>query len=188
MLHRTIALLCLAVVFACTAALQAATTEAVERLTFTAAKAPEDALNKDGRLQLVIRRWSTDDERMLMTKAAAEPAKLLEPFRNVGGIGYLEWPGGLEYTVRYAHRTERPDGGSDILLVAERPLWVWWDPNAKWSNERPYSVIHVRVNKDGTGEGRVSSNIKGDKVTGIALADQTGAPLLTDVRRESASS
>lgn len=186
MLHRTIAVMGMAVVLGVTAVLHAETTEPVDRFTFIAANAPQDGLNKSGRLQLVIKRWSTDDERTTLANAAAEPARLLEAFRNVGGIGYLQWPGGLEYTVRYAYRTPGPDGGVDIVLVAERPLWVWWDQNAKWSNERPYSVVHLRVGKNGTGAGRFSTNIKADQNTGVVLADSP-APLLTDVRRESVS-
>lgn len=188
MLHRTIAVVSVVAVLACAAVLHAETTDAVERFTFRAANAPQDALTKDGRLQLVINRWSTDEERRLMEQAAADPAKLLEPFRNVGGIGYLQWPGGLEYTVRYARQTPRPDGGADIVLVAERPLWLWWDANTKWSNEPPYTVINLRVNKDGTGEGHVSitTEIESDEDAGIALADTSRQPLLTEVRRESA--
>ena len=189
MLHRTIAMLSVAVVLACTAVLHADTNNAVDRFTFTAANAPQDALNKDGRLQLVINRWSTDEERELMTNAAGDPAKMLDAFRNVGAIGYLQWPGGLEYSVRYARRTARPDGGADIVLVAERPLWLWWDSNAKWSPDQPFTVVHLRVNKDGTGEGRasVSPAIKSDATLGIALADTTAPALLTNIRRESAS-
>ena len=187
MLHRTIAALSVAVVLACTAVLHAETENVVDRFTFTAANAPKDALAKDGRLQLVIKRWSTDEERKMVAGAVADPATLLSSFRNVAGIGYLQWPGGLEYTVRYARRTPRADGGADIVLVAERPVWVWWNENAKWSPDPPFTVVHLRVNKDGVGEGRIATatGFTRDDSTGIALTDQNGPALITDLRRAS---
>ena len=188
MLHRTIALLSVAAALACTAALHAETTALAERFTFVAANAPQDGLNKDGRLSLTLQRWSTDAERDRMAAAAAEPARLLDAFRDVGGIGYLQWPGGVEYTIRYARRAPRSDGGADLTLVAERPLWVWWDTNAKWTPEPGFTVLQLRVNKDGAGEGRAiaTTRVKSDKDAGIALADANAPVLLTDVRRSPA--
>jgi len=120
-----------------------------------------------------------------MAAAAAEPARLLDAFRDIGGIGYLQWPGGVEHTIRYARRATRADGGADITLVAERPLWIWWDANAKWAPEPGFTVLHVRVNKDGTGEGRAAATtrVRSDKEAGIALADANAPVLLTDIRR-----
>jgi hypothetical protein len=187
MLHKTIALMSVAAALVCTAALYAETVVLAERFTFVAANAPQDALNKDRRLSLTLQRWSTDAERDRMAAAVAEPAKLLDAFRDVGGIGYLQWPGGVEYTIRYAHRTQRPDGSADLTLVIERPLWVWWDTNAKWTPDPGFTLLQVRLNKDGTGEGRAmaTTRIRSDKETGIALADTNAPVLLTDVRRTS---
>ena len=185
MLNKTIALLGVAVVFACTAVLYAEDEGVAERFTFVAAGAPEDGLRKGAPLDLVINRWSTDEERERVMQAVAEPDTLLAAFRNVGAIGYLEWPGGLEYAVRYARRTERPDGGADIVLVAERPLWRWWDDSATWTPEPGYTVIQLRVDAKGMGVGHASfgTTITSDQQTGLALANVSGQPLLTDVRR-----
>ena len=72
------------------------------------------------------------------------PSKLLSALPYVGVLGYLQWPGGLEHSVRYARQTARPDGGSDIVLVVERPLWLWWDPTAKWAADQQFTVVHLR--------------------------------------------
>jgi hypothetical protein len=184
MLHTTIALKSVAAALACTAVLHAETVVA-DRFTFVAAHAPQDGLKKDRRLSLTLQRWSTDAERDRMAAAVAEPTTLLDAFRDVGGIGYLQWPGGVEYTIRYARRTQRPDGGADLTLVVERPLWVWWDTSAKWTPEPGFTVLQVRLNRDGTGEGRAiaTTRINSDKETGLALVDTNAPVLLTDVRR-----
>jgi hypothetical protein len=118
--------------------------------------------------------------------ALEEPSQLLSALPYVGAAGYLQWPGGLEHTVRYARHTARPDGGADIVLVVERPLWLWWDATAKWAADQHFSVVHLRVNKDGTGDGRIATGdgFRRDNDSGIMISDTTKLALLTNVRRE----
>jgi hypothetical protein len=135
-------------------------------------------------------RWSAAAERDRLVTAIGEngPEKLLEAFREVGRIGTLYWPGGLEYPVRYAWRSQRADGGADVVLVVERSVWMWWDSSAP-STSYPYTVVQMKLAKDGSGEGRVSLGVPvaSDKTLGVALADFAKAPaLLADVRREHA--
>jgi hypothetical protein len=187
MLNKSLALAAAAAMCICTAVLHADTSTAVDRFSFVVANAPQDALAKDRRMYVTIHRWSTDEERQRVVKGLSEPATLLNNFFDVGAVGYMQWPGGLEYTVRYARRTPRPEGGWDVVMVAERPVWLWWDASAKWDGSQQFSVVHLRVGKDGKGEGRVAtgSGFKADKDAGITLADTSRPPLLTDVRRES---
>lgn len=186
-MQRKLALLSVAAMLACTAVLQADTTAAVDRFTFTVAGAPQDGLTRDARFRVTINRWSTDEERQLLVGALNEPARLLDAFRNVGAIGYLQWPGGLEYSVRYARRTPRSDGGADVVLLLERPVWQWWDQNIKWQADQHFTVVQFRVGKDGKGEGRIAvgGGFKSDAQAGIIVTDTTRPPQLTDVRRES---
>ena len=159
----------------------------VAQYTFAVANAPKDVSSSDGRLRLRLLRWSSDDERRQLMAALDEPAKLLSALPYVGVAGYLQWPGGLEHTVRYARQTARPDGGADIVLVVERPLWLWWDATAKWAADQQFTVVHLRVNKDGTGDGRIATGdgFRRDADSGIMLSDTTKPALLTNVRRES---
>ena len=162
-----------------------------ERFTFARPPAPASTVDPPDRLGLVIDRWSTDAERDSLVGVIGESgqAKLLDAFWNVGRVGTLKWPGGLEYAVRYARRTARPDGGSDVVLVVERPLWLWWDTKIG-STDYPYTVVQLRLDKDGKGEGRASFGVPvaSDKTIGVTLSDFAKAPaLLTDVRRERAN-
>ena len=164
----------------------------VERFTFTVPNPPESTIDGKARLTLTMHRWSTDAERNRVLEIVKERGneQLLEAFRETGAIGYLRWPGGLEYAVRYAHRTTRPDGGSDVVLVVDRPLWVWWPAgvNVAPSSDARFSIVQIRLDRNGRGEGRVANG------TGFATNPQAGVQLtefdtrpvlLTDVRRDS---
>ena len=176
-----------AVTVVSTAVLSAETARDVAQYTFAVANAPKDIFSSDGRLRLRLLRWSSDDERKQVMAALEEPSTLLSALPYAGVAGYLQWPGGLEHTVRYARQTARPDGGADIVLVVERPLWLWWDATTKWAAEQQFTVVHVRVNKDGTGEGRIATGdgYRRDVDSGIMIADTTKPALLINVRRES---
>jgi hypothetical protein len=158
-----------------------------DRFTFARPPAPESTVDpKDGRLSIDIERWSTAVERDRLIAALAEhgPEKALDAFRDVGRIGTLYWPGGLHYTVRYAWRSQRPDGGADVVVVIDRPAWLWWNTSAP-STPYQYSVVQIRFGKNGIGEGRVSLGVPvaSDKTLGVVLADYDKAPaLLADVR------
>jgi hypothetical protein len=165
-----------------------AQTEGDERYTFTVVNAPETGLG-DGRLQVRIERWSTDAERDQLAAVLAEndPAKISYTLRTGEAAGYLRWPGGLDYTLRYARRTPRPDGGADLIFVADSRVWVWWDAKTDLSVNDPYVVFHVRLDKNGIGEGKVApaSKVRSDKTVGVAMTDfDTRPALLTDVRAD----
>lgn len=185
-MHRFIALLSTAVILAGTAVLSAETARSVGAYSFVVANAPKDAFSPDARMRVRLMRWSTDAERQQLVAALDEPSTLLSALPYVDVVGYLQWPGGLEHSVRYARQTARPDGGTDIVMVVERPLWLWWDPNAKWAADQQFTVVHLRVNKDGRGEGRIATGngFTRDTTSGIVISDTTTPALLTDVRRE----
>lgn len=160
-----------------------------ERFTFTLPNAPDGAVDPD-RMHVVINRWSTTEERDRLFKTLQDQGadNVLREFRATGAIGYIRWPGGLEYSLRYAHRAPRPDGGSDIVLMTDRPIWVWWDQTEKVSTEPfAYSAVQIRLTKAGTGEGRLAgpSGVTADKAAGVMLSNYDAlASRLTDVRRE----
>ena len=170
----------------------AANEDAVERFTFTVPNAPESTVDDD-RFTLTINRWSSDAEREEMLRIMKErgSANALDAFRETGAIGYLRWPGGLEYSVRYAQRVERPDRTADVVLVVERPLWVWWNagvtPAAASEDDARFSVVQIRLDANGKGEGRIVNGpaIETDERLGVVVPDFATRPvLLTDVRRE----
>jgi hypothetical protein len=159
-----------------------------DRFTFTRPPAPESTVDPKGRLSVEIDRWSIDSERdqLVATLSAEGEEKLLNAFRDVGRIGTLHWPGGLDYTVRYARSENGPDGSTEIVLVVDRPLWMWWESTPR-STPYEYTLVQMRLGKDGRGDGRISLGVpvRSDKTMGAVLSDYATAPaVLADVRRE----
>ncbi len=178
----------LAIVLASTFTISAADTAAGDRFTFARPPAPKSTVDPGDRLTFAIDRWSTDAERdqLVASINTNGSEKLLDAFRDVPRLGTLSWPGGTEYTVRFARRAARPDGGSDLVLVVDRPLWLWWESNPP-STPYPFSVVQIKLGKDGTGEGRVSAGVpvSSDKSLGVVLSDYAKGPaVFTDVRQE----
>jgi hypothetical protein len=166
----------------------AADAPAAARFTFARPPAPESTVDPKGRLSTAIDRWSTDAERDRLSAGLTEygQGKLRDALRGVSSVGTFYWPGGLEYSVRYARAATRPDGGSDVVLVVDRPLWLWWEANPV-STSSPYTVVQMRLGKEDAGEGRASigAPVSSDKTFGVVLADYGSAPVvLTDIRRE----
>jgi hypothetical protein len=161
-----------------------------ERYTFARPPAPESTVDSQ-RLGVTLDRYSTDTEREQLLTVMSEKGQeaALDGLRHVSRIGTLTWPGGVEYAVRYARQRTLPDGGSQIVMLVDRPLWLWWQPNPP-STPYSFSVVQLQLGPDGRGEGRVSAGVPvmADKVLGIVLADYDKAPaLLADVRRERTS-
>ena len=185
MFHRAAVAACVTAALVCAATVPL-TAEGETAFTFTVANAPKTGLAED-RLPVTIHRWSSDSERdqIATLLAANDTASLAYTLKNADAIGHLRWPGGLDYTLRYARQTPRADGGADILLVAESRVWVWWDSSRDIGLDEPFTVIHVRLDKSGTGQGWIAaaSDVRSDKTSGLALADVQGRPaLITDIR------
>jgi hypothetical protein len=187
MFHRNIAFGLVTAMLACTPAL-VAQTEGDDRFTFAVTNAPKTGLGDD-RLQVTINRWSTDAERDQFAAMLAEhdPAAVKYTLRNAEALGYLKWPGGLEYTLRYTRRTPRPDGSADVIFVVDSRVWVWWDAKVDVPMDEPFTVVHVRLDKNGVGEGKLApaSKVRSDKAVGFAVSDYDARPVvLTDFRAQ----
>jgi hypothetical protein len=144
-------------------------------------------------MDIVIKRWSSDAEReRVVTAAAGGVEELSHPIATAYEVGYIDWPGAVQYILRYASRVSRPDGGQDIILATDRPINVWWDAaNKPAPTQDAVSVIQLRLDKAGRGEGKVAigERITSDKPANtIVVEDFTTRPaLLTNVQRAGAN-
>jgi len=161
-----------------------------ERFTFTA-NASNTAVSGSDRLEIVINQWSSDEERdrLLAVLKTEGSEKLTESFRMGSSVGYVYWPGNLQYTVRFASRMPRPDGGEDVILATDYPVNVWWDssvPTPKTFGNG--TVIQLHLNKEGKGEGKLSSGTKLSATKdgkGFMVDDYAKQPIvLADVQRQ----
>lgn len=115
-------------------------------------------------------------------------------------IGYLWSSEAAGYAVRYAGKFAQPDGGERIILITDRRLGeanaLWRAPNqapaaatsATGSAPYDFSIIELRVNAKGAGEGKLSLREKlvPDAAAGIvALPDYDSLPVVfTKVKQE----
>ena len=163
-----------------------------ERFSFVAANAAKAGPSGEGRMQIVINQWSPDAERdRLVTVLKTEGAdKLAQWFGRGSALGYINWPGHLQYTIRFASRVPRPDGGEDVILATDYPAHVWWDAalGTAPTSFAHGTVIQLQLNRDGRGEGKLST---GTRLTVahdgqvFALEDYASQPVvLTDVQRD----
>ena len=186
-MDRRVVLCALAFGLALAASPSAQAQRPADRYTFKAGKAGEET-----RLELVINRYSSTAERdMVFNAARQDVSKIMGALENPGVVGWIHLPGGLDHTIRYARRVTRPDGSTDVIVLAEGPAWIWWHPvNVDNSKRYGFTVIQLRLDRMGSGEGKLSAmSVAADQDAGVILADFAKEPaLLTEVRREASAS
>jgi hypothetical protein len=146
-----------------------------------------------GTIDITVNRWSTDKERDRLRSVMLEkgPEKLLEALQDVRSVGHFGAPGKLSWDLRFARRTPLPEGGERVVLVTDRRIGFWEAANQPRSFDYPFTVIELRLNRDGEGEGKMSVATKvildKDKDT-VTLENYELQPVqLTHVKRERAS-
>ena len=81
-----------------------------------------------------------------------------------------------------------PDGGERVVLVTDRRIGFWEAANQPRSIDYPFTVIELRLNRDGEGEGKMSiaTKIIADKENNIVTLEnfETQPVRLTNVKRE----
>jgi hypothetical protein len=88
-------------------------------------------------------------------------AMLATALQGATTVGYL-WSREIAgYAIRYAGRISNADGSQRIVLITQRRLGAvndLWKPLAADSPPYDFSVIELRVNANGDGEGKISLN------------------------------
>lgn len=85
-------------------------------------------------------------------------------------VGHLWSPEVAGYSVRYAVKLAGQDGGERIILITDRRLGAFnslWQPMEGTTTDYEFSLIELRLNSKGEGEGKVSLTGK------VALAGDT---------------
>ena len=108
-------------------------------------------------------------------------------------LGYIWTSESAGYSVRYAHRASMPDGTDRVVVAADKPLgsWnpqIWKSAGSTKGNDYEFTVIELRLNRRGIGQGKSSlfAKITADTAAKtVALENFAGAPLvLKDVKWE----
>jgi len=146
-----------------------------------------------GTIEIVVNRWSSDKDRDRLMSVLLDkgPEKLLDVLQDLPRMGYFRAPGNLGWDVHFARKVPLPDGGERVVLVTDRRINFWEAANRPRSIDYPFTVIELRLNRDGEGEGKMSiaTKIIPDKENNIVTLENYDIQpvLLTNVRREKAT-
>jgi hypothetical protein len=142
-----------------------------------------------GVVEMVVERYSTDAERDRLLQALMDkgPEKLLDTLQSLPRVGYIRTPNSIGYDLHYARKVPLPDGGERVVLATDRYISFWEARNRPRTIDYPFTVIELRLNRDGMGEGKMSlaTKITADKETHLIELENYGTQpvLLTSVRR-----
>ena len=152
------------------------------------------AINMDrgaaGTVEIVVNRWSTNQERERLMSVMLErgPEKLLETLQKMPRAGYFRTPDSIGWDIHFTRRIPLPDGGERVVLITDRRIGFWEAANRPRSIDYPFTVIELRLNGDGEGEGKMSvaTKIVADKENDIVTLENYGLQpvLLTNVKRQ----
>jgi hypothetical protein len=111
-----------------------------------------------GVVEILVERYSTDAERDRLLKALMEkgPEKLLDTLQSLPRVGYIRTPNSLGYDLHYARKAPLPEGGERVTLATDRYIGFWEAANRPRTIDYPFTVIELRLNRDGVGEGKMS--------------------------------
>jgi hypothetical protein len=158
---KTLSLLGLAFTTSIGIALVAAQThDGREKFTAFAANLDGTAIAPAGAgvVEIVVERYSTDAERDRLLKALMEkgPDKLLDTLQSLPRVGYIRTPNSIGYDLHYSRKAPLPDGGERVILATDRYIGFWEAANRPRTIDYPFTVIELRLNRDGVGEGKMS--------------------------------
>jgi hypothetical protein len=143
-----------------------------------------------GNFDITVNRWSTDKQRdtLMATMVSKGPEKLLDTLQDLPAVGHFGAPGNLSWDLHFARKMPLPDGGERVVLATDRRISFWEAAHQPRSFDYPFTVIELRLNRDGDGEGTMSIATKviyDKKENMITLENYQTSPVrLTNVRRE----
>jgi hypothetical protein len=116
---------------------------------------------RPGIVDMFVVRWSTREERHRLVDAfvAGGPDELFEELMSTPEVGYLRTPDNRAYNIYLAWDEPTSNGGRRIVLAAARPL-KFWEAATPRSNTDGFTLIEIRLNPDGRGEGKMSITTK----------------------------
>jgi hypothetical protein len=118
-------------------------------------------------VDFTIDRWSTEQERTRLVTTMLEKGQdqLLEMLRGMRSHGKLRVPAlngpdplnlRTGWDLKYAWQEKLPEGGRRIVLATDRVMSFWELRNSPRTVDYPFTVVEMRVDRNGDGEGKLS--------------------------------
>lgn len=108
-------------------------------------------------LDIVIDRWSRDNERQQLLEALkGSDDALLNALREMQPVGRIRTPTSVGWDLRYASARPGEQGERRIVIATDRPMTVAEAIDRPRSAEYPFTFIELRLNEAGEGEGKMS--------------------------------
>jgi hypothetical protein len=118
-------------------------------------------------VDFTVERWSTPEERQDLIATVLEngPDALLRALQKMPSHGRLRVPSlqgpdplqlRLGWDLRYAWQEKGPDGGRRVVIATDRFIPWWEAANRPRTVDYPFTVIEIRANAEGKGEGKMS--------------------------------
>jgi hypothetical protein len=150
-------------------------------------------------MDIRITRWSTQKQREDLITTATEKGqdallRALQKMPDHGRISIPGWQGPdphnarLGWVLHYAYETPGEDGGYRIGIATDRYIGMWEARNQPRTIDYPFSLIEIRVGKDGKGVGKMAVATKIDydkKKKQIVLENYSSEPVrLNEIKIE----
>ena len=116
-----------------------------------------------GAVDIVLERLTTDEERDGLIAAFVEGGQdcCLKALQKVKPrVGYIRTPNSLGYDLQYAYRFVNSDGTSRIVIGTDRPINFWEASRQPRTIDYPFTIIEMRLDAKGEGEGRMAAGTK----------------------------
>lgn len=140
-----------------------------EKLTITAWAVNMSNIGTGGTavVDFSVDRWSTEKERESLIAVMLDKGQdgLLAAFQKMPSHGRMRFPNlqgrdpfnaRLGWDIRYAWQEPLPEGGRRIVLALDRYMSFWEVRNRPRTVDYPFTLIEIRVDKSGDGEGKMS--------------------------------
>jgi len=150
-------------------------------------------------MDIRITRWSTQKQREDLITTATEKGqdallRALQKMPDHGRISIPGWQGPdphnarLGWVLHYAYETPGDDGGYRIGIATDRYIGMWEARNQPRTIDYPFSLLELRVGKDGKGVGKMAVATKIDydkKKKQLVLENYSSEPVrLNEIKIE----
>jgi hypothetical protein len=169
------------------------------RMTAFAVSMGTTATGANAVMDIRVTRWSTPAERENLINTAVEKGqdallRALQKMPNHGKISIPGWSGPdphnarLGWVLHYASVTAGDDGGYRLGIATDRYIGMWEARNQPRTIDYPFSLIEIRLGKDGKGVGKMAVATKIDfdkKKKQLVLENYSSEPVrLNEVKIE----